>query len=142
MEENRNVKKKKYYSLLEEYKQITEQMKFNQNFYDRDKLNKIAKELEIKISAIIKRIKRTRISIVLQNEMNYHELLELNHLKREEQRLNALLIKIQNREYIENEDYENTYHTIRTYIFHCVPVSLVFSLMILILVIYELVKSF
>ena len=72
MEENRNVKKKKYYSLLEEYKQITEQMKFNQNFYDRDKLNKIAKELEIKISAIIKRIKRTRISIVLQNEMNYH----------------------------------------------------------------------
>lgn len=136
------MKKKKYYSLLEEYKTIIAQMKFNQKFYDRNRLNEIVKELEIKIGIIIKDIERARLSIILQYKIDYYDLLNLNYWKRENQRLNTLLIKIQNREYIENEDYENTYHKIRSYVFHCVPVSLVLFLMLLILVLYKVVKSF
>lgn len=136
------MKKKKYYSLLEEYKAIIAQMKFNQKFYDRNRLNEIVKELEIKISIIIKDIERARVSIIFQYQIDYYDLLNLNYWRREKQRLNSLLIKIQNREYIENEDYENTYHKIRTYVFHCVPVSLVLFLMLLTLVLYEVVKSF
>ncbi len=136
------MKKKKYYSLLEEYKAIIAQMKFNQKFYDRNRLNEIVKELEIKIGIIIKDIERARLSIIFQYKIDYYDLLNLNYWRREKQRLSSLLIKIQNREYIENEDYENTYHKIRTYVFHRVPVSLVFFLMLLTLVLYEVVKSF
>lgn len=136
------MKKRKYYKLLEEYRNIIVQMKFNQDFCNRNRLNEIVEELENEIRNALEKIRQRSRLIIRRCSIYSYNYEELYYLQNKELKLVKLLIKIKNKEYIENVEYENTYFKMRTYFFGFIPVSFVFSLIILIILMYGIIKIF
>ena len=64
-------KKKYYYSLFDEYRKIIVEMKFNQNFSNRNRLDEIVKELDKQISIFVTNINKRKFFIISSRIIYY-----------------------------------------------------------------------
>lgn len=108
------MNKKRYYRLLNEYERISRQREFNQNFYDIDRFMELRRILIKQYSYSLKLI--TDEIIICKKQFhngNWFAEKRICELEKCRYMHGKLLDKIENKEMIAKEDYENSFFEVK-----------------------------